>query len=257
MEHVSHTAVMNWLAQLSKATAGLLSPPTLYWHIATCKQCQAHLTLLTITSPALSPPSELDPCQLDFEAIAAFIEAESEFGTYQALQQHSAIWWHLSNCRACAELYAATATDLRVAQTTAVEFKPISVDLRLPSFTPTPRYQKLWPELTIAASQLSALMQYQQARFRAAEADEEPSVIHEASSPDLTIEASLVLQEGIWRIRLTVDPPITGRAVAAIGDQHFYATFEHGVATFDGFNAALFESDPSVSMRLFAEESLE
>ncbi|ABX05014.1 hypothetical protein [Herpetosiphon sp.] len=257
MEHVSHTAVMNWLAQLSNATAGLLSPPTLYWHIATCKQCRAHLTLLTITSPALSPPSEPALCQLDFEAIAAFIEAEAELGTYQALQQHSAIWWHLSSCRACAELYATTVADLSLAPKNAVDFKPIGLELRLPSFTPIPRYQKLWPELTIAAGQLTALMHYQQARFRAAEGDEEPSVIHEASGPDLTIEASLVLQEGIWRIRLTVDPPITGRAVAAIGDQHFYATFEHGVATFDGFNAALFDADPSVSMRVFAEQSLE
>lgn len=260
MEHLTHTMVVDWLVHLSKAAPGLLSPSGIYPHLATCRQCQEHLSLLAITSFAIVPPIHLQSKCLDFEAIAAFIDAEADYGTTHAFTNHATVWWHLSRCQACAELYTQTVADLAFAQSADFASKPMIIEPQVPMFyTPlfSQQYQKLWPELNISVGQLSSLVQYQQARFRAAEADQEPSVINEASGPALTIEATLALHDETWLIMVKVDPPIVGRAVAVIGDQYFYATFEQGIATFADFQAAIFQADPSISMRLFAEEALE
>lgn len=260
MEHLSHTAVMNWLVHLSNASPGLLSPPTLYLHLAACQQCQAELALLMLTSPGFPPPSQAYECAIDLEAIAAFIDDEMRLGTYQALLDHALIWWHLVRCRGCAELYASIVADLAVAQTADFNPAPCLADPSLPMFTPNlflQRYHKLGPELTISVGQLYALTQYQQTQFRETEEDQEPSVINEVSDSDLTVEATLVLRKGLWVIVLKVEPSITGRAVAAIGEQYFYARFEQGVATFADFHSALFTKDPLVAIRLFAEKALE
>ena len=240
--------VQVWITSLD-TTAVLPTPPlTLVEHVSDCAYCRAALLLIVVELlhvPLGTAPITCDQCQSD---IAAYIDCEQYEGMAEALVSYPHVWWHLWTCVDCAMDHQFIAT-LQDAE--AVGSLP-PIPLVSLAHRPHPRQVRpVFQTIMLPRMWFTRILMPQLGPTWGQSNDD--MVIYEDEQD--TYQITMTVRKGRVesRVIITIDPPMDGNVVIALGDATFRARIgPDGVAHVGPIPADLLTSPigPAMAIRI-------
>lgn len=188
-------------------------PIDVHVHLPECRDCRTLLRASAAESPKIFPryqPISCDQCQADIDV---FID-EEELNADHAIRTYPQIWWHLTECRDCATMYASVRA---IGDAVQHHRLPAFVHRAMPSRADLPP----WASITLNRSALNSAIHMQSGQFgiRRGTDNDEQMLLDEQLSEDVQIHISIHTRSNRYFVGFTIIPPIAGQ-VTLVSGQH-------------------------------------